>query len=166
VPISGSLAFNDLATVPFSVTASGGAQRVSTVVVTTGENAATTNDTGAIDIGALPAPRSLVAQPRADAPTTLALTWVAPNTAGVTGYRIYRSATSGGPLEVIGEATGTAFVDTLLNASARYCYVVKAYDALGLVSPPTAESCATTAAPGPPPPPARINLPLALLRSP
>lgn len=40
-----------------------------------------------------------------------------------------RGGTSGGPYELVGEATGTVYSDLLLERDQPYYYVVQAYDA-------------------------------------
>ncbi len=51
------------------------------------------------------------------------------------GYRILRSAHSGGPYEVVGEATGSVFNELPVARGRTYHYVVQAYDANGVLSP-------------------------------
>lgn len=62
------------------------------------------------------------------------LTWTASsdNTA-VTGYRILRASTSGGPYIQINTTNSLSYIDSNLNAGTYY-YIVRAYDAAGYVS--------------------------------
>jgi autotransporter-associated beta strand protein len=51
---------------------------------------------------------------------------------GATGYKVSRSATSGGPYQVVSaNAPGLSFIDTGLNAGNTYYYVVSALNASG-----------------------------------
>lgn len=68
---------------------------------------------------------------------TVTLNWTASVSAGVTGYRVYRSSVNGGPYTEITTApiTGTSFVDDVVQGGLTYYYVVTAVDASGLASP-------------------------------
>jgi fibronectin type 3 domain-containing protein len=57
-----------------------------------------------------------------------------PTASGVAGYRILRSQTSGGPYELVGEATGNSYSDVMLERDRPYYYVVQAYDVSGVRS--------------------------------
>ncbi len=61
------------------------------------------------------------------------LTWTASTSAGVTGYRVYRATTSGGPYTEVTTApvTGTAFTDQIVQGGLTYYYVVRAVDSSG-----------------------------------
>jgi len=73
--------------------------------------------------------------------TTVSLTWTASTDAvGVTGYDVYRGST------LAGSATGTTFTDTGLTAGTAYTYTVRARDAAGNVSSPSAGVTGTTVA--------------------
>ncbi len=72
------------------------------------------------------APTGLVAVP-GDA--HVALHWDASPEVDVTGYRVYRATTSGGPYASIGEVATPAFDDTTVANEATYFYVVTAIDA-------------------------------------
>jgi chitinase len=56
------------------------------------------------------------------------LTWTASTTSGVTGYNVYRSATSGGPYTKLTTTavTGTTYTDSSVTAGATYYYVATA----------------------------------------
>ncbi len=58
--------------------------------------------------------------------TQINLSWSAAS--GATEYRVYRSATSGGPYTQVGTATGTTFSDTGLSCGTAYFYVVRAFN--------------------------------------
>lgn len=64
--------------------------------------------------------------------------------AGATEYRIYRSATSGGPYTQVGTSTTTSFSNTGLTCNTGYFYVVRAF--AGCESTNSNESSATTSA--------------------
>ena len=90
---------------------------------------------------ALSAPTNLSAT--ATSATQVSLTWSAPASAGIAGYRIYRD---GHPLAT---NVGTSYSDTGLAASTTYTYTVAAY--VGVIgganyneSPPSANASATT----------------------
>ncbi len=76
---------------------------------------------------------------------------------GVTGYKVLRSMTSGGPYTQVGSASGTSYSDTGLAASTTYYYVVQAQDAAGNTSGNSNQASATTLA-GPQPPSAPSGL--------
>jgi fibronectin type 3 domain-containing protein len=79
-------------------------------------------------------------RPRHPLSNTLGITWLAPSVSGAAGYRILRGTISGGPYELVGEATGTAFSDVMLERDQRYYYVTQAYDASGIRSVYSAET--------------------------
>ena len=64
---------------------------------------------------------------------TVRLTWAASSTPGVTGYNVYRSATSEGGFTVINTSplTGTSFVDSNVTAGQTYYYKLTAIGAGG-----------------------------------
>lgn len=83
--------------------------------------------------------------------TTVSLAWTAAtDDTGVTGYDVYRDGTR------IGSTTTTAYADSGLTSGTAYTYTVRAKDAAGNVSPPSASS---------PPPPTRAAAPPAPSRS-
>ena len=61
------------------------------------------------------------------------LTWTASTSTGVTGYRVYRSTTAGGPYTEVTTApvTGTSFTDQIVQGGLTYYYVVRAVDSGG-----------------------------------
>jgi fibronectin type 3 domain-containing protein len=59
----------------------------------------------------------------------------------VSGYRVLRSQTPGGPYELVGETTGNVHYDLGLTLDQTYCYVVQSYDRSGLISPNSQEVC-------------------------
>src|SRR5947208_1304891 len=76
--------------------------------------------------------------------TQVSLAWDASSDdVGVTGYRVFRGATQ------VGTPTGTSFTDTGLSPGATYSYTVKAIDAAGNLSDPSAALSVTTPVPPP-----------------
>ncbi|MBI2515242.1 peptidoglycan-binding protein [Candidatus Wolfebacteria bacterium] len=76
------------------------------------------------------------------------LSWVAStDNVGVTGYRIYRSAT-----QITTVVNGTSYSDAGLSAGISYSYTVAAYDAAGNVSAQSAPVSTATLPAGPPAP--------------
>ena len=62
---------------------------------------------------------------------TVTLTWTASISAGVTGYKVYRSTVNGGSYALVSltPVTGTTYVDGLVTSGMTYYYVVTAVDA-------------------------------------
>jgi fibronectin type 3 domain-containing protein len=78
------------------------------------------------------APTGLTA--KTNPPKGVSLTWSAPASNGgssITGYRIYRSTTSGGEIFLIAIGNVTSYVDTTTAKGVRYYYNVTAINALG-----------------------------------
>ena len=76
--------------------------------------------------------------------TTIGMSWTAAtDNVGVTGYRVYRGTT------LVGSPTTTAYTDTGLTASTAYTYTVRAVDAAGNTSAPSAPLTVATSAPAP-----------------
>lgn len=124
-----SLGFNERYTVTFAVTATTSTQPLAAQITTTGSDLNSTNNIACADLGELPPPTFVNVTPSTRYSDTLEITSMAPKVSGVAGYRILRSATSGGSYELVGEATGTTFCDVMLERDRRYYYVVQAYDA-------------------------------------
>ncbi|MFJ4499582.1 cellulase family glycosylhydrolase [Streptomyces sp. NPDC088864] len=75
--------------------------------------------------------------------SSVSLSWrAASDDTGVTGYDVYRGATK------VGTTTGTTYTDTGLAAGTSYTYAVRARDAAGHTSAPSASVPATTTAAG------------------
>lgn len=71
--------------------------------------------------------------------TSVSLSWTAASDdTGVTGYDVYRGSTK------VGTATGTTYTDTGVAAGTSYTYAVRARDAAGNTSPPSASVTALT----------------------
>jgi hypothetical protein len=70
------------------------------------------------------------------------LTWDASQTAGITGYHVFRNG-GGTPIATV-DAPDTAYADTGLNAGTTYSYTVTAFDANGESGPSNQASAATT----------------------
>jgi fibronectin type 3 domain-containing protein len=65
----------------------------------------------------------------------IALSWTAStDNVGVTGYRVFRSASAAGPFSQIATATSTTYTDIGLASGATWYYYVQATDAAGNVS--------------------------------
>ncbi|TMF33872.1 MAG: fibronectin type III domain-containing protein, partial [Chloroflexi bacterium] len=78
------------------------------------------------------APRNLNAKP--GSPRGVSLTWQAPTSNGgaaITGYRIYRSTSTGTETFLIAVGTVTSFTDTTTTSGGRYYYKVTAVNAVG-----------------------------------
>jgi fibronectin type 3 domain-containing protein len=72
----------------------------------------------------LGAPTAVVGTPGS---SSAALSWGP--VSGATGYRVYRSTTSGGPYSLIASPAATSFTNTGLTNGTTYHYVVRAYNA-------------------------------------
>lgn len=141
----GDLDFGESGNAPVEIAAGGGPQTIWARVRTTGGNADPGNDVASGDLRSLSAPEGVTVAPAG--PGALAVSWYQPaieidDELPVTvGYRVERSNLPGGVRELAGESTAPSFRDALLQVGQRYCYVVIAYDATGVVSPPSAEAC-------------------------
>jgi hypothetical protein len=74
------------------------------------------------------------------------LTWDASNTAGVTGYNVYRNG-GGTPITTV-DASTTSYADTGLNAGTFYSYTVTATDGTDESAPSNQASASTTGGSG------------------
>ncbi len=142
-PLSGTLirtksvanmGFNSASKVTFTVTTTAGTQPIYAHVVTTGTNVSTANDIATANLGALLPPTLVVAALSPRFANALEIAWQPPAISGIAGYRILRKQTPGGPFELAGEATGTLYVDLLLQRGIVYTYTVQSYDASGVIS--------------------------------
>jgi len=63
-------------------------------------------------------------------PRTVSLSWTASTSPGVTGYNVYRGATSGGPYTKLNSAliAQTSYIDTTVQTGQTYYYVATAVD--------------------------------------
>ena len=127
------LNFNERRAVSVGSAAGNGAQPVYAEVVA-GENANLQNDRTTADLGALPAPQALGVQEGTLFESSLAVKWQSVDVPGVAGYRVFRGPQSGGPYELVGEATGPVFNDLPVQRGQTYYYVVQTYDGAGIVS--------------------------------
>ena len=104
----------------------------------------TQSGSGALASSADIQPQALPAAPTAvsaidrvnDAGSAIALTWIPSASGGVTQQRIYRSTTTGGPLNdpyvlvaTITNNTTTSFTDTGLTTGTPYFYMIRAFSA-------------------------------------
>jgi len=76
---------------------------------------------------------------------SVALEWSASTTAGVAGYNVYRSTTSGGAYTKISTSllAGLGFIDNTVNSGITYYYVVTAVLASGAESAFSVQTAAT-----------------------
>ena len=67
---------------------------------------------------------------------TVGLSWTASTSSGVVGYNIYRSIVSGGPYSILDSSPVSAdsYVDSTVQSSQNYFYVVRAVDGSGTES--------------------------------
>jgi fibronectin type 3 domain-containing protein len=91
------------------------------------------------DLSELPAPSQVVVSVSLHYTKALEVSWMPPAVEGVAGYRILRAETTGGPYELVGQATGIVYKDLLLETGQPYFYIVQAFDASGVRSPYSAE---------------------------
>lgn len=139
----GDLAFNQSQPVTFNITAAGGSQPVYAQITASNVNINTANDTATTSLGQLLAPEMVYIQPSPTDNRVLQIAWQAPDMPGIAGFRILRSLSSGGPYELVGEATRTLYNDHLLQGGTTYYYVVQTFDAQGAVSEFSMEASAT-----------------------
>jgi hypothetical protein len=104
-------------------------------------DASNTNNTATTNLGALPAPQLASVQPSQVFETGLEIAILPSAAQAVSGYRVLRSQTPGGPYELVGETTGDVHYDLGLTVEQPYCYVAQAYDRSGLLSPTSQEVC-------------------------
>ena len=129
-----SLGFNESRTVAVGMVAAAGAQPIYAEVTPIGEDANRQNNRGVADLGALPAPQALGVQEGTLYESSLAVRWLPLDVPGVAGYRILRGTQSGGPYELVGEATGALFNDLPVARGQTTYYVVQAFDGAGTLS--------------------------------
>lgn len=86
-------------------------------------------------------------------PSSLSLSWNnATDNVGVTGYKVYRGTTAGGPYTLLGTPAANSHVDTALSAATTYFYRVSAVDAAANEGSQSAEASGTTLPPDTTPP--------------
>ena len=135
----GDLNFNESQVTRFDVSATGGAQPIYAEVVSGNGETSPDNNIATASLGALPAPTLMSVDISTRYEEGIELNWMPPDAQAVTGYRILRSETTGGPYELVGEATGTTYTDLLLQRGKLYYYVIQAFDAGGALSDNSAE---------------------------
>ncbi len=87
----------------------------------------------------------------AASPGRVVLSWDAStDNVGVTGYQVWREGA------LVAEVQGTGAAEEPLAALQEYCYTVRARDAAGNFSPPSARACARTSDPSLPLPPSGL----------
>lgn len=148
-----TLGFNEARAVVAQLTRRDGRQPISAVVTTSGGDNNAANNGAQAALGELPPPTMVTAAQSTRYSNALEISWMPPAVAGVAGYRILRSSTPNGAYELVGEATGTVYTDTLLQPGQTYYYVVQAYDGDGVRSAYSAQASGTLPTAPPPPPP-------------
>jgi fibronectin type 3 domain-containing protein len=86
------------------------------------------------------APAGLAAE---GGPGVVALDWDSNTEDDLAGYNVYRSETSGGPYDLVGSPSGSAYVDTDVVDGTTYYYEVTAVDGSENESEPSEEASAT-----------------------
>ncbi|MEK7130866.1 MAG: carboxypeptidase regulatory-like domain-containing protein, partial [Patescibacteria group bacterium] len=76
--------------------------------------------------------------------TQLILSWTANTDSDLSGYYIYRSASSGGTFALLGSTASNSYTDSGLTANATYYYKVSAYDTSSFESAAGSEVSAKT----------------------
>ena len=143
-PVSGALGYNETQAVTIPWRAPGGRHEIIVVADAEGrvEELDETNNRAARAIGEIARPSHVVAT--ADpAGGRVLLNWEAPPTAGVVGYRVYRSLTSGGGYSPEGLCLQNSYADDRVVNGVTYYYVITALDAFGVESPHSEEVAAT-----------------------
>jgi subtilisin family serine protease len=79
--------------------------------------------------------------------SSLKLTWNANSEPDLSHYNVYRSNTSGGPYSLIASPATNSYLDTGLEPSTTYYYVVSAEDTLEAEGPMSNEASGTTSMP-------------------
>ncbi len=124
------------------------------VAATTAPKPGYTPPPSSADTQAPTAPSGLAAS--AVSPSQINLSWQAAiDNVGVTGYRVFQGA------DQVGTSATTSFAHAGLAANTTQSYTVRAVDAAGNVSQPSAVAVATTPAPAPAPAPADMQAPTA-----
>lgn len=85
-----------------------------------------------------PIPTNVVAT--ANSATSVNVTWTP--IAGISSYRVYRRASSGGPFSLVGSPAAPPFSDTTASANTAYLYLVRSFS--GSESPDSNRDLATT----------------------
>jgi len=98
---------------------------------------------GEISATTPPLPPTSVTAAGGASPGSVQLNWTGSTTAGVTGYNVYRSASSGGGYVKITLVNGTSYTDTGLTSGTPYYYVVTAVGPGNLESVNSNEAFAT-----------------------
>ena len=81
------------------------------------------------------APQNLVASKAPKGATGIRLSWVAPASGTVAGYRVYRSTSASGTRTLIASSSSTSYADTATNSNGLYYYWVSAYNASSIEGP-------------------------------
>jgi hypothetical protein len=115
VHLAPALEFNDSLPVAFHVTSAGGSQPLYAEVDSAGADISADNNRAPADLGTLAPPTGLTVHQTRALDNALQLSWIASPASGVEGYRILRRESLSGTHQLVGESTGTAFMDTLLE---------------------------------------------------
>jgi len=149
IPVPGALPVGEVRVVAADYTVQGGEDPIYAEVVINPlyTDASGTNNTATASLGALPAPQIASVQPSQVFEGGLEIAILPSAAQAVSGYRVLRSQTPGGPYELVGETTGDVQYDLDLTVDQTYCYVVHAYDRSGLISPNSQEVCSLVPSP-------------------
>jgi hypothetical protein len=133
--------FNDETQFVFTATRTSGLQPFFAQVTSNGYNGSSANDIVTGTLGSILAPLLTGLFADGSLSNAMGVQWMPPGVPGLGGYRLLRSATSGGPYELVGETKDTYLPDLLLRRGQTYCYVVQAYDDTGILSSNSSEAC-------------------------
>jgi hypothetical protein len=142
-----TLGFNRSAAVVFEVVMPAnlvpeGRMTLSAHIGSISENINTDNDAAVVELGGLSTPsRVVIAGESAVVDSALDLTWSGNSGEFVSGYRVYRSLTSDGPWELIGESVVPAFTDATTERGRQYCYGVRAHNSQSAFSARSQATC-------------------------
>jgi fibronectin type 3 domain-containing protein len=75
------------------------------------------------------------------------LNWSASTSVNITGYKVYRATTSGGPYLQINSMSGTSCLDNSVSSGQTYYYVVTSVDSGGAESGYSGEATASIPTP-------------------
>jgi len=136
IPIS--LGFQETHAYPFAVTRTAGDQWMCIRAFDPDENVTNEcpdNSTAAVNLGAMPAPSAISAQPATTDVDSIVVTVVEPAVTGVSGYRFLRTTDPvAGTWDNVGESTRTTWVDKNVTRGVAYHYKARAYDEAGATS--------------------------------
>ncbi len=139
--VSGTLNFNEIQTLYFTVAPQIGEFSLFAQLSSGGQNLSTANDSVVKTLGTLSAPSRVNMSASMEFENGLTLAWSGNPGEYISGYRILRSGLPNDPWELVGEAAGPNFTDTLVVRGKTYCYAIQAYNG-NTLSPQGQSSCA------------------------